>query len=189
MSIDLPDYTLPISLQAIDVDVLPIDINIENASAGVTFNVNIASQSLDWVDVNIRAAVATVSINIKAQQVGVYLQPEWAAKEGEDVNLSAASTISGGGQEDLIDYTVPSGKNLMINDVSVFRFDESGPAHAELRDLTAGVSLAFLGGELGCVMVFSKPKRIPSGHRIVVRVTNQSASGALYAASLGGYLI
>jgi len=199
ISIDAADITgnIPIDIAAQTLANVGVDIKAQTLS---TLKIDIAAQTLSQVDVNIAASAvtlnvniaastATVDINVTAQSAGVYLQPEWSAKQETDQNFSGSAVIGAGATAILIDYTVPSGKTLIINDLAIVRNDETGPAHLELYDRTAGVRLLNLAGELGAAMSLVKPKRIPGNHRVTVDGYNFGSTSATYWASMGGYLI
>lgn len=63
---DRPDFTLPVSIEAITIATLPIDIKAQ--TLGVV-KIDIGSQTLSQVDVNIKASAITMNVNIESQAV------------------------------------------------------------------------------------------------------------------------
>jgi len=171
-----------------------VTLNIAIQSSAVTLNVNITNTTIN-VSGSVTATISgTVSINITAQNVGVYLQPEWAAKTGVDKNFLASTTNVAFGSGIYGDYTVATGKTLYICGFSCDNFaynqadaDSNQMCCVYLTDMTTDVRLAEIGGNGGAGMVLSKPIAIPSGHQFRYRVTNRANHYTSLGITVWGY--
>lgn len=63
---DRPDYTLPVSIEAITIESLPVDIIAQTIGS---IAIDIAAQTLGQVDVNIKASAITLNVDITAQSI------------------------------------------------------------------------------------------------------------------------
>jgi len=138
----------------------------------------------------------SAATEIAAQSVGVYLQPEWAAKEGNDKNfhVSYDNTPSGSGTYGT--YTVPAGKTLYICGISwaIYAYsaadgDLNQIGFAWLENDTTGVTLVYQGGNGGGSATFPKPLVIPEGEKFKYRIYNLSNHAAVVRLSTWGYEI
>jgi|GEM_PF-6102944 len=184
-----------------------LDINI--AAAAVTLDINIASQAASLnvniaatnvtLDVEVQNASITVtatnlSIKIDAQAVGVYLQPEWAAKERKDKNFSFMAMNLAVGATGNAYYTVPADKDLYL---CGFSFEIYATNNADknnnqigaisLYNLDTTTTLAWLGGNGGGGVVFAKPILVPEGEQLRYSWSNRSNHVASGYVTVWGY--
>jgi|GEM_PF-4598162 len=174
-------------------------INIESVSAGVTFNVNItgSTATLDinitgstaTLDVNITGQTENVNIDIKAQSVAIKGLTDWAAENAQDIDLWGSATCPTATDTWVIDYTVPSGKTLLIYNWGAASADGDCQLNGYIHDHTAGQNLALGGGTRGFSVALNKPIRVASGHEILVYVRQDSGAYRTIAAHLGGVLL
>ena len=101
---------------------------------------------------------------------GLYLMPEWAAKEATDKNFRGIATDKGYPLGITVAYTVPIGKTLYITNYS-FRLVASNVADADKNQI--GVAYVFnftdaivyseIGGNGGGSVSLNKPLRFAGG--------------------------
>jgi hypothetical protein len=170
--------------------------NVSNTGTAITSNVDgcvFSATSQGGLAVTINAQAQDVTVNISAQNVGVYLEPQWAAKQGTDVNATACIqiTTTGVNEQQVFSYTVPSGKTLLIHGLG--GYGDNGPANPfglYIYDFTAGVRLATIGGAGGCSISFAKPLSAAAGHQVAVYVrANVGATPFVVCATFWGELI
>jgi len=111
--------------------ILPIEVSaataivpIEIKASDVTLNVNIAASTATvpieikasdvTLNVNITAATARVGINIQAQDVDVQLTETFWPLRGKDKVITSVFTYVYPEEVTVINYTVPSGKRLIV---------------------------------------------------------------------------
>ena len=125
---------------------------------------------------------------------GLYLKPEWAAKEGTDKNFtySRGQTPWGGFAQN--DYAVPAGKTLYICGMSFYNRsflaangDLNQIGVSTIYDVTDLNTLAVLGGNGGGSISFPKPIPIPGGHTVRVYQYNWANHDTAGEVSLWGY--
>jgi len=139
--------------------------------------------------VNIVGATATVSISITAQSVGLWIQPQWAAKGGYDKTLHGYDNIVAGGASVLIDYVVPSGKTLYITDVSFARISDQGPVYLWIYDYTHSVTVFTVAAMQGGAIILNTPKVFPGGTEIWVYIQNPGTTDSDFEVTVGGFEI
>jgi uncharacterized protein YunC (DUF1805 family) len=192
-----------------------LNVNIASISSGVVFNVAQsgswtinAAQSGTWtiniggptdtagnVKVNIAAQVSNLTIDIKTQSVGIYLEPQWAAKTGTDFNVVKAVTMTGDGCSLYTTDAVPAGKQLQIhlawiatnqpdNKHLLLGLDDYNPSTGTYTPIFGG------SGYHGGHFVFTKPLVIPAGHavRLVACIAGTTYNAVLYY-GLNGELV
>ena len=108
--------------------IVPIDISastaivpIEIKASTVTLNVNITGSDVT-LNVNISGAVARVGIEIQAQSVDVQLTETYWTMRGYDKVLSGwdfVTPVGGVYYNYVIEYTVPSGKRLVVYAIDI----------------------------------------------------------------------
>ena len=125
---------------------------------------------------------------------GVYLKPEWAAKEGVDKNFTRASGVQKAwGQEDFLTYTVPAGKTLYIvqASLSVSAVFEADADNNQLADFEVGIfgvrTLAHFAALGGGTIVFPKPQVIEAGQVFRVNSRCRSNHKVVLVFSVTGY--
>jgi len=111
----------------------------------------------------------------------VYLTADWAAEVGIDKSFDAWNVAAASLALATIDYTVPAGKTLYIEQAmaqsrAVVAADRelNQIVHLEVYDVTAGVYYTELGGNGGCVTHYPVPIKIIAGHRVLISVINGS---------------
>lgn len=198
------DINIKTSEALVNVDIAAqavgnIGIDIKAQTVG-NINVDIAAQTVGNLAVNIAEAVtlniditaqtiADLKINIDAQNVGVYLQPEWSAKRDEDKVIRRVN-------DGYTDYPVPGTKTLYIGSLS-FHLAASVGADAdknqigavELTDQTAGLIIASVGGNGGGAVTFATPLIIPGGHTARLSLFDLTNHDTVGRATAVGYEI
>jgi len=133
-------------------------------------------------------------VAINAQNIGVYLQPEWAAKTGEDkvFNVIASDRAWGYGGETT--YVVPTGKTLYITEVASISAaasigDNEKHQFMELRLGEAGGAepYSYLGGNGGCSQSFPKPLVYEAGETFTLGVKNNVGHNSSMIGTAQGY--
>jgi hypothetical protein len=116
------NVTLNVMIQSSQVT---LDVNVTNPTLNVsvtgTVNVNISGSDVT-LNVSITGAVARVGIEIQAQSVDVQLTETFWTMRGRDKPLSGWDFVTpyGGVYYDyIIEYTVPSGKKLVIYAIDI----------------------------------------------------------------------
>jgi len=204
MALDHPDGTYPGVVSKCDIK-LPVDIQAQYVNLDVdvvaqtigNLNVDIAAQTIGNLAVNIAASAITMNvtvtgtanINIIAQTVGIFLQPEWAAKEGTDKDLSGSSAADLGTAYMIITYTVPAGKTLFISHFGAHTRITSGNVIAKIWNHTTMIVKAITGGAQGCSMPLNKPIVIPGGEIAALVVEQMAADTQVVTGHIGGYEI
>lgn len=120
-------------------------------------------------------------IDILTQSVGVYLQPEWAAKEGTDKNLSVRSSTIASHTGIVVNYGVPAGKTLYITQITFYCWG-SDAADKEKDQMcwtyiydNDGLAYRwFMGGNGGGGISLSKPMVFDTGNNINIGIINES---------------
>jgi len=190
-----PDYTYPMTIigqelnVAIDIAAqsLPtLDINI--AASAVTLDVNITGSDVT-LNVNIAGQAANLNIDIAAQSVAIKGLTDWAAENATDVDVCGSALVDSGMLTRVVEYTVPSGKTLLIYDWAAGNMWSENPIWAKLTNDTDAVDLAFGGGGRGFETPFSKPKRVAAGKRVSIYVRQDSGSSQECFGHFGGVLL
>lgn len=117
----------------------------------------------------------------EGNKVGLYLIPEWAAKEGTDKSFYGFGTNVAVGDSAVVNYTVPAAKTLYIS-AAAFAASAYADANADLNqvawfrivDTTTGDVFVYIGGNSGGQITFPKPIVIPAAHQVSIRLFNQS---------------
>lgn len=206
---DYPDYTQIFQLIGTDIMVpidiqgsyimLPVDIQAQFANLNIdivaqtigNIDVNLAAQSIDKIEVDITAQTITnLDIEIVAQNIGIYLQPGWAALKGTDMNDSGEGWCDQANWVLLITYPVPLLKTLYITQI--------GFTHTYILAGTLGVSAALeidgeivhvCGGNTGGSIILSKPIVANGGSVVEVSLKNNGDDATYGYASIGGYQV
>jgi len=214
LTVDIAAQTidkLDINLAATDIT---LGINITSITGGVTFNIGTVTGTVKVnmtasaivLDINIKNITAGVTFNIgniegpfnifigTIQTVGIYLQPEWAAKTGIDKNFYAGINEVGFDYEEWGTYTVTAYKTLYIQGMSfaVYAFnsaDADKPQHgvAYLIRYIADEILATIGGDGGGSITFPKPIAIPSNVRVEYGIFCETAHDSNLRMTVWGY--
>jgi len=167
-----PDFTLPVSIIAQIIETLKVDI---------------VAQTLEELKVDIAAqTISNVTIEIAAQTVSVKLVPDWGAVEAEDVDIYASATVPSGSLTTLGTWTVPTGKTVLIYDFSVAMQDGDGEVYGDLLNQTDGTYIINVGGERGFLSPLTKPKVVPAGKTIAIRVRQDTGASRFIIAHFAG---
>lgn len=128
-------------------------------------------------------------------KVGVYLQPEWAAKEGTDKNFVAGNSAADFAEVASIVYDVPAPKTLYITQLTASLNATEKPFTVVvqpilvlLQTVALGVILS-IGGAPGVGMTFPKPITIEGGDELVATVANVGNLVSIIRITVGGYEI
>lgn len=182
---------MPVDIQA---QYLTLEIDIVAQTVG-NISIDLAAQTIGDLAVNISAQdLAQLTIDIDAQSVGVYLQPSWAALEGEDKNFTAYNLNLVKRDGAMGQYVVPDGKALHITHVTGWSaaavdadLDKNQIMGVLVRDDTAGTDLFAAGGNGGCVANLSKPIVIPENHTAKYWAYNHANHNCASRISVAGY--
>lgn len=142
----------------------------------------------------IHKIIDDVPINFKTQGVGVYLQPEWAAKLGIAKYVVAEEGDVGWAGTCRADYTVPAGKQLYINHMSGYNmaFVEANGGKNQLCMgwlVIAGVSFAVVGGNGGFTISLPTPALATAGQLVRAGIRNYAGHNTSVGISFYGYEI
>ncbi len=117
--------------------------------------------------------------DFEGDKSGLYLKPEWAAKERVDKNFTLLANGVGIAGLSTSSYVVPAGKTLYVvgAGLCICGFADADKDNNQigwlyLRDVTAAVNLCGAGGNGGVSLVFNKPAVIPAGHQFDLNVYN-----------------
>jgi len=178
---DYPDYTSLLQIVGSDITV-PIDI--ETATIG-NIEVDIKAQS-----------ITDLRIDIEAQSVGVYLQPDWQTKEGNDKSFAATSAILAPNGNYVSDYVVAGGGDLYITHLSFAiyasaaeDFDKQHDGFIVFSHMVAGGVRVTIGANSGFGLALNRPLLIPAGATYRMYGTNKSNHNCYMALSSGGYQV
>lgn len=148
-----------------------------------------AGKSL-WLAVGRDGAVSALG----AQNSGVYLQPEWAAKIGIDKTFDFEEFAIPPDTWQSFHYLVPPGVKFYITEVT-FQMHATALADRELNqmchlfiwDFTSNATYMWFGGNGGGALSLSKPIVIPSGHTVYIEVGNSSNHNGDCRMAVAGY--
>lgn len=150
-------------------------------------------------DVNIVAqTISNLLMTFNAQNVGVYLQPEWTVTQGQDKVFTMSLTNKTFGYTGSDSYVIPSGKILRICYMSfslgptrtASATDADAPQHAEIVIYHSGLG-AFLplGGDGGNSMIINPPLELVYGETATFYATVLANHYVDIYAAFGGYEI
>jgi len=146
--------------------------------------------------IDIQHQTVNIETDFKAQSVGVYAQPEWAAKEKVDKNFSAIAYNQARAAGSVIKYTVPEGKTLYITELSFSSYatdagdsDLNQFSNASIYNVTDDTTPWYQGGNGGGGMSFTKPIVIEAEHEVWFTCSNRANHNCELSLSVGGYEI
>jgi hypothetical protein len=192
---------LPIDLQGA-VIMVPFDIQgstimmpMDIQGQTINLEVDIVAQTIGNIGIDIKATtIGNLTIDVSAQSVGVYLQPEWASKEGTDKNFRASQANLSFGTYGLATHAVPAGKTLFITHIGGYSYahaaadaDKNQMMAISIYDTTAPGYLFETGGNGGAFANFSKPLVIPEGHTVWFMAWNFANHSCDVSVSASGY--
>ena len=144
---------------------------------------------------NITVTATNLSIAIDAQNVGIILQPEWAAITGDDLSLHALAFDRARGSGTEVWYEVPAGRTFYVTQFcgSCYAFNA---ADSELNQMCYGfvqnavaTNYSTIGGNGGFVVTYTKPLVITAGTIIYFGIRNRSNHNCTCSVMGSGYLI
>lgn len=149
------------------------------------------------VPMQITGADKKLPIDHQDQNKGMYLQPEWAAKEGTDKNFTATVQNKTRDQYTYVTYQVPSGKTLYVTGVSFWIYSNAAADydHFFYGSLVfkegpwdePGTHKGYGGGVGGGILPFTKPIEIVASEYATAMIYNRSNVAANLAVSFWGY--
>jgi len=192
-----PDFTLPVSIIAQIIEKLKVDIVAQTLAE---LKIDITSQTLPELDVNIAASAvildvniassaAVVDIDISAQTISVKLVPDWGAIQAEDVDVYGTKAAASGSYVQVLSYTVPTGKTLLIYDWSIAIYGSDGQVVAYMYNNTDDLIINVGGGARGFQTPLSKPKRIGAGKTVSIWARQDTGASQSLLAHFGGTLL
>ena len=198
------DIMVPIDIQASYV-MLPVDIQAQYVTLEIdivaqtvgNIAIDLAAQSIGNLAVDINAqTIGNLVIDIEAQSIGLYLQPEWASKEGVDKNFYFFTNNLEPQLDAGANYTPPAYKTLFICQLS-FSLCADKVADADKNQIGVGIidnvsdslRLIRLGGNGGGGITFTKPFAIPGGKQMWYGGFNYSAHTCNLGVAVHGYEI
>lgn len=125
-----------------------------------------------------------------------YLQPEWAAREGDEKLFSTTKANQSPGNSAYVEYTVPSGKVLYINylsgDIQGYTAgdrDKNQMGYVLVYNWATGKYPFHLGGNGGCGLALPVPLVFTAGVKITFSLYNGTDHACNLRISVGGYEI
>jgi len=128
----------------------------------------------------------------RAQDVGVWTSRDWAEKTGEGINQFGMGTDPGDGTGiTLVDYTVPTGKTLYIDEVwgGIGYLGVPTYVYMTIYNFTTGLVEWLMGGVGGVGMAFTKPRRYTAGTRIKINFYQHSGRSFTVGGGFHGRLL
>ena len=187
---DYPDYTSLMQIIGSDI-MVPIDIQgayimmpVDLQAQYITLEIDIVAQTVGNLAVDINAqTIENIDIELNAQSIGLYIIRDWETKEDHDRSFHGDQTIAQTETVNLIDYTVPTGNLLYVDDFVV-----SGRASGTVEVKIAGTTIftAYFDAEWPVCVTYTTPKKATAGEAVVIAVTNRGTSDLPFAANLGG---
>jgi hypothetical protein len=188
---------IPINLQSSMV-MMPVDIQGQY----VTLDMNIKSQTAN-INVTVANASITVvvsgtcNISIIAQNIGLSLIGDYASQNATDVNILAGAAGALTWQQSVnASYTVPAGKKYVIDSFSIYMVTDAAADYdhrmrivVRLEDLTAGADAIMFSCEGGGVINLNKPITVPTGHQLLLLISNYSNVSVHIYVYMHGYLL
>ena len=118
---------------------------------------------------------SVAGINIQAQSAGIFLQPEWSARQGIDKDLIAFNCSQGYNGYGEGTYTVATGKTLFITGVEACCFasltdDMDLAQHFWARLLIGTTVKCSFGGDGGGIANLTKPIVVDAGEKLTYRI-------------------
>lgn len=104
--------------------------------------------------------------DFEGDKSGLYLKPEWAAKEGVDKNfLGSTDAPESRGEGVYADYSVPAGETLFVTQLSflnrsVAAADSDNAQMCEAGLIVDDIRVIITGGNGGGAIILNKPLRV-----------------------------
>lgn len=123
--------------------------------------------------------------DFEGDKSGVYLRPEWAAKEGTDKNFYGEALNVLSDVQVSMSYLVPSGKTLYMLSYSVVLYAQTR-TEGDLNQMVVGTiwgsdiaeARVYIGGNGGASINFPKPLVLSAGVTVYFYLRNVSAHTA-----------
>ena len=202
INIKTAEIMMPIDLQGSFI-MMPIDIQAQWMNLAIdvvaqtigNIAIDIKAQTLGELSIKAGDITGNVDITIAScQKVGLFLQPEWAAKQDTDKNLYKSGQLNDFGAGGSINYQVPGDKTLRIQSadcalVPLAAADADKQAHFwfTIWDSTDNIHYSNVGGNGGAHMDFPKPIVIPGGHIVYAQIISRADYTTLYYLNAFGY--
>jgi len=148
---DLPDYQIPINIQAVTLETLPIDIKAQTLG---TLKIDISAQSVGNINVNIAASAVTLNVNIQSSAITVNVHETGTANvaitSSITLNINIASsaitlnvkTAVGEKVEIGIVSSIQLNVNIAASDITV-NVHEAGTANVAIASsITLNISIS-----------------------------------------------
>ena len=195
------DGTLEIRFNEQDNDA--VTINTDNRVYSIDFdslyvtNTAQSGKSVTFIIGKAGAFIGSVitPTTINAQSVGVYLNPEWQTKEGNDKNFGYYGTDVATNGKANGSYEVTTGKTLYITSIQAYMYayaaaDRDKAQHfvTEVYDDDSTFKVMF-GGDGGGVLDLSRPLVVDAGNRINFYIRNYANHSCNIGISAQGYEI
>ena len=170
------------------------DVDIIAQSIG-NVAVDIVAQTLTTLGINITAQdLAELIIKINAQAVGIYLQPEWAAKTGIDKNFACENDNAAWAEVAYVSYSVPAGKTLFLSGLSfqtqvLTNTDYDHFLYVQIAVTVAGTTIVTFAGLGGGSLTFPKPIVADATEEVILLVVNRANLSCKISATMWGYEI
>lgn len=174
---------------------ITLDINLE--SSDITLNVNLRSQTAN-IDIDIKAtSIGNLTIDIEAQSVGVYLQPDWEVKQGNQKQITGTSAVANSHLTLYVTaaYTVPANKEFYLYGIS-----GCGRANAQangdvnqmcfaraIKTVDSGETYQYLGGNGGFTFPLAVPIKYEAGALIELEFQHIANHDMVYAGTIFGF--
>lgn len=207
MTVDYPDWTrltqiigtnvtIPIEVEACDIT-LSINITaaaimmpVDMQAAYIMMPIDIQGQVDDMnININIKAQeITNLTIDINAQEIGIYLKADWEVLQEHDLNLDGSAACADGNLVMVLDHLVEACTTFYICQWG-FNVEGNTGAKAVLFYTHNAVStmLAESGGMVGNAQSFTKPIAVVVGDKIRVSLHQWSGGEITGHASVGGY--
>jgi len=135
-------------------------------------------------------------IDLEAQSTGMYLQPEWAAKEGIDKEIILTVLLLAADYDVYAEYTVPANKKYYICALAFYIAaydvadrDKNQIGAASLYVVSPTSMPAVIGGNGGGALVLPKPAVIGGGQTVRLHLRNHTSHTVKGRAMCWGYEI
>lgn len=209
MTVDYPDFTrmmqivgsdidVPISIDAVTVtlgiNVVAADIMmpIDMQAAYIMMPIDIQGQVDDMnININIKAQeITNLTIDINAQHVGMYLQPDWNVKEDNDKNYLGTASCVNGTNTVVLDQEVTAATAFYITQWGFNVWTNTGVwARLLRRHIAEDTYLCLSGGFVGGAHSLTKPIAVVAGDYIRIELTQWSGGDVAGYGNVGGYEI
>lgn len=208
MKLSASDIMMPVDIEASYI-ALPVDIQGQYLDLAVSIvaqtieklRIDIVAQTLGELAIKAGDIAGNVDITIAScQKVGLFLQPEWAAKERNDKNFWNSSGLVHETETQVWLANIAPGTQLNINDLTVGVRHYSAVDHLLIygqlyhckTDDSGVVRLASCGGNGGFAVAFVKAKRVydaSNARKLMIWLRNPHPTSDYSAVevSVGGY--